>query len=621
MFTNQWLPRLKTCASRVGNGTGGAVRGAIYGVDYWVSIDPATTPDEPAIRGHAHLAKPRIAAARGESEPYAFAVHLDGRSANVTITVNDLVGAQGSIGRESISLRVMQAWSARLHPRGRDVLTSIRPMGLLAPAHDSWPVAAGCTTVFVLDVHVPSTAAAGTYAALIRVEVDGARIADIPLTLEVAPFELIANNFRAGAFGTTYAQWAGGFTGYFSEMMEMDARYGFDLAGGFFNKGNELPFRRELDGELVVDESDTRFARFDATMRSLRKFGMGDILFWNWGATGNVRQFDAVLRGAGIAGGIATAAGKQGFADILRAMKIAEREHGWPEIVVNPFDEALKNQDAVHELIAAIPLVRAASPDSRLYMTEWRPGYTRHYQSSGGHLRGRKRPRAAERAALVSSGERPRLNFQVIGSNTLDAEGRAIQDRLGGEYWHYTGGTTLSAASRFAFGFRPWIRRSEAVLLWANYKGELNGKGWTLHYVLPSEPMSRRRRAARALVIPSVRALVVREGIDDRRYIETLRYHAVRLGSQEDLVFLEQLQHNAAALLLNPEELGGADNIEGRVTDGRVLECLRDELRKRISALLASERAARTNVRLRPTGESDDFLGQPRVPCVSFSEK
>ncbi|MGE0486800.1 MAG: hypothetical protein AB7Q81_21790 [Gammaproteobacteria bacterium] len=591
-FRRQWLPGLQTCAGEPPGNARRAPRGALYGVDYWDVPDPAAVPGAAPLRGASHLAAPHLAAARGESEPYAFAVRLAERGGTVTVTIDDFAGPPGLIAREQVSLRVMQAWRARVHPRGRDDTTSLRPMALLAPARDSWPVAAGCTTVFVLDIHVPATAAPGTYRAYAHVRIDGAPIADIPLTLDVAPFELLANNFHVGAFGTTYDQWAGGFTGYYPEMIEMDARYGFDLAGAFFNKGNELPFRRTTDGRLEVDESDARFARFDATLQRLREHGMGDVVFWNWGATGNVRQFDDVLRGAGIGGGIASAAGKQGFADMLRAIKLAEGAHGWPEIVVNPFDEALKDQAAVRELIAAVPLVQAASPATRLYMTEWRPGYTRHYQSSGQQLVGRGRPRAAARAALVASGERPRLNFQVIGSNTLDAEGRAIQDLLGGEYWHYTGATTLSAASRFAFGFRPWIRRSEAVLLWANYKGELDGSGWTLHYVLPKDPQGRQHRDTRGPVVPSVRALAVREGIDDRRYIETLRYHAVRLGARDDLAFLARLQHRAAALLQNAGEIGGLDNVEGRLADGRMLERLRDDLRERISALLAAERAA-----------------------------
>ena len=72
---------------------------------------------------------------------------------------------------------------------------------------------------------------------------------------------------------------------------------------------------------------------------------------------------------------------------MCRAIKEAERRYQWPELVINPFDEALMDQDATRSVIEAMSFVHVASPDTRIYMTEWREHYTRLYQSSGRTLR------------------------------------------------------------------------------------------------------------------------------------------------------------------------------------------------------------------------------------------
>lgn len=590
-FLAHWLPGLgeplPSTPSTTSSTDVAALR--LFATDYWVEHLPDAEP--PAAPTPTRL---KLVAALGESEPLAIGVHNPGPTRALQVRVDEFRSADHRLTAEHASPRLMLPYPARAEAGDRPSPTLRRPMVLLAPTERGWTIPAGETRVVTVDVHVPLDATPGRYQSRLSITSPGAAAQHLAVELEVLPFRLKVNGFHAGAFVTTYNIWSAGFTGYYPEMIEMDARYGFNIAGGFFNKGNEIPFRRDAAGRITdVDEADPRFARFDQTMQQLARHGMGDVLFWNWGATGNVRQFNQVLRAAGAGGGIDTDAGKRGFAEVLRAIKAAERRHGWPEMVINPFDEALKDQDATREIIEAIPLVDALSPDTRLYMTEWRPGYAFHYQSSGRHLHGQGRPREQAWQALQAAGEQLRLNFEVIGSNVLSDDSRRLQDALGGQYWHYTGATQLRAETRFAFGFRPWIQRSESVLMWANYKGSFDGAGWTLHYVMPLDPDGRRNRNTRGPVIPSVRALAVREGIDDRKYIETLRYHAWRLGSQADLQYLVDLAQRARALLLNARDIGGLENVEGRIAGGAVLDEMRAEVRARILALLAREAAAK----------------------------
>ncbi len=553
----------------------------IFPTKYWKTVSTDYIP--PSDLRHADPVK--MVAAQGESEPIAIGVRSNNRPHTISIIHSDFTGPTGTLSAKHVTNRLMLAYRAEISSRHTPYGTEVRPMVLLKTPNNQWLFPADHSMTYVVDFHVPSALPAGIYQGNVSVLADGIVLKDIATTLQVLPFRLKTNNFHAGAFGTTFNIWEGGFSGYTTEMMEMDSRYGFNLAGGFFNKGNEIPFRRRGDYEVIIDTKDPKFRKFNTTMRTMRRYGMGDVAFWNWGASGKVFQFNNVLKSAGFSG-IETIDGKKGFAAICAALKAAEREHGWPEFVINPFDEALKDQDAVREIIAAVPYVRVGSPSTRLYMTEWRPGYSRLYQSSGHFLRGNKRPRKLEQIALFLSRETARLNFDVIGSNTLDDSARILQDSLGGELWHYGGANNLNAQARLTFGVIPWAIRAEAALMWANYKGDLNGKGWTLHFAMPLDPHGRRNRNTRGPIVPSVRAVAVREGIDDRRYIETLRYFATIGGSQKDLDYLKNLEKRARNLISNPNTVGGINNSEIVTNRESEMDEIRTEIQNRITALL-----------------------------------
>ena len=530
----------------------------------------------------------RLIAALGESEPFLLGVRSLDSSRSVKLLLSAFESEQGTIGIDNVSIRLALAYPAYQYAGKRKYRLVERPMVLVVPPEEVWEFPPYTSHAYLIDLHIPLGTSPGLYKGTLSVVVDNLPEQNIQLDLKVLPFRLRQNGFNAGAFGIAHDLWAGGFTGYYPEMMEMDSRYGFNLAGAFYNKGQEIPFSRDGDGVLIVDTNDDRFVRLDATLGRLGKYGMGGVVFWNWGGSGKVKQFNAVLKAAGFPG-IETPAGKLGFAEICAAIKSAEQRHGWPEIVINPFDEALKDQDATRAIIEAIPLVKRYSPKTRLYMTEWHDGYTRLYQSSGATLGGKQRPRESEYSRLLRSGEQPRLNFDVIGSNVLSRESRALQMQLGGEYWHYTTVNRLSPQARFAYGLQPYAVKSESALTWANYKGGLDGKGWTLHYAMPDLADGRKKRNTRGPVIASPRAIAVREGIDDRRYIETLRYHAMRLESQENLAFLDELSLRIARELRD-RRLGGSDNLEAEIADETFMQGVRGELIGRIESLLEAER-------------------------------
>lgn len=450
---------------------------------------------------------------------------------------------------------------------------AFRPMVLLKPPKGVWTFPPNWSMSYLLDVHVPRDQAPGLYKGTVTVKAGGKLVREFGLEIEVLPFKLKTNNFHAGAYGTTCGLWAGGFTGYYPEMIEMDARWGYNLAGAFFNKGQEIPFKKTADGGLEVDPDHPKFKVFNETMALLTRHGMGkgQVAFWCWGSSGSVAQFNNVLAAAGYPA-IQTAEGKQGFALVCKAIKEAEKKYGWPEFVINPFDEALKNKAAAADVAAAMPLVQQLSPETRIYMTEWREGYTRTYQTFG-----------------AADGQ-PRLNFHVMGANTLSEAGRALQDSLGGEFWVYMMLQNVDPQGRFAQGFGPYIVRAETSLIWANYFAGaplygLDGSGgWTLHYLMPLNPGD--KSSTRGPVIASCRSPLARAGIDDRKYIETLKYYARKNKSADDLKYLDGLPARCRALAGDLKNIGGIDNVDAKVVNADGFQKIRIELRDRILKLV-----------------------------------
>jgi hypothetical protein len=582
-FLSDYWPSLKR-RYEAGGMPDSAESGHKPGLSVFITpITKAILPNYIPTAGELKHEQINLFAAVGESEAFSLGIRNLSGARSVSIQVTDLVNGDMTLQAEIVTNRLVLAYTANMYTGNRQYRPAIRPMVLIKPPGNKWRFPPYTTHNYFLDVHVPDDAKAGFYTGRVLVKTAGKLHTSIILRLEVLPFKLRVNGFHAGAYGTTYDIWEGGFFGYYPEMIEMDSRYGFNMAGGFFNKDGEIPFKRTELGELVVDDQHPKFLKFNKTMQTMKSYGMGDVAFWNWGGSGNVKQFNNVLEKAGIPG-IHTEAGKTGFSEVCRAIKLAERNFGWPELVINPYDEALMDQDATREIIESIPYVRKRSPDTRLYMTEWREHYARLYQSSGKTLKGGQRPGWPEYIKLLVSLERPRKNFDVIGANRLSSESRDLQNSLRGEYWHYTGVTRMGPQVRYAYGFKPYIVDAEAAMVWANYKGTLDGKGRTFHYVMPDLADGRKRRNTRGPVISSPRAIAAREGIDDRKYIETLRYYAHEANSGEDFEFLDKL-HERSRKLAQIDDIGGIENRQAIVTQSETFQLLREELKERILVL------------------------------------
>ncbi len=186
-----------------------------------------------------------LAAAKGEYEPISFVIRSDERLTAVRLEPTRLIGKSGVLSANTLDVRVVKVWyqatgawkseyrlgeGAQLVPElllhddslvrvDRTTRTNFLrldfpkgsryvsvtdphiPSGRVNPPNSAFPVRDANhllplilepheTKQFWLTVHVPATAAAGTYDGSLRLSADGNLLAEIPLHVEVLPFAL-----------------------------------------------------------------------------------------------------------------------------------------------------------------------------------------------------------------------------------------------------------------------------------------------------------------------------------------------------------------------------------------------------------------------------------------------
>jgi hypothetical protein len=244
----------------------------------------------------------------------------------------------------------------------------------------------------------------------------------------------------------------------------------------------------------------------------------------------------------------------------LREVWQHARQHAWPELIFTPFDEPAKwTQDRGgagtwirSHFEEACALIRQAAPGAKIY-------------GSMHHAHG-----------IVFL---PVLD--IFCTNAIDEDeqlGEKVR-RAGKEFWQYRGGTAGAAGrpdlARSTFGFFFNAYDSRGHLVWAyNWGARFDtsrGRHWLMAWPTPFD------------VIPTPFYEGLREGLDDRRYVETLK----RLAQERGVEITDFL----AALDAEARQLGAA-NGQGAAGDfwlharaSRRLDQLRQRVIENILAL------------------------------------
>ncbi len=411
----------------------------------------------------------RAFATPGEYEPVTVAIRALEPLKNVRVEVGDLAADAGTIPARAIEVREVRCWPQRI---GSSWSKEYRAMPELLELFQSVGIAADTTQEFWLTIHVPDDAA-GTYAGPVRLTADGGRQWEATLTLEVLPFRLAKAERPVGMY---WRDEQGGPERLDQQIRDM-------LAHGITAVTlSRKPTIENVDGKLVMDASELL-----VFLQHLKQMGIDGPIPYYPGLEGLVKRafpdggFDAL------------------YVEAIRQLEEVSSRDDTPKLLHYPVDE-IGNSDERGEKAAHLCSLIAQVPGATSYIT------VNNYEA----------------------GEKWGDGFDIWCGNIEYAaeQERRLLER-GKRYMRY-GPAYLNSCrkARNSSGFGFYRRPAEAQYYW-HYQAfnrdpfnDFDGtaRDWCAAYPGPDGP------------IPTLDWEAIREGIDDLRYIATLK----QLASQAE---------------------------------------------------------------------------------------
>lgn len=409
-------------------------------------------------------------AAAGEYEPATVAIRALQPLTNVRVEVGDLSSGAATIPASAIEVRRVHIWPQRI---GSSWGTEWRNVPEMLELFESVNVDADSAQQFWLTVHVPEDAQAGNYTAPVRVIADSGAW-ETELRLTVLPFALEPAERVVGMY------WRD--TRVEGERMDMQLRDMF-AHGVTAVTSNTYPVVENVDGELKIDTSELL-----ALMRHLHEMGLTGPVPFNPGLEGRIRrafpeasteQFERLY-----------------IEGITELQKVSAREDT-PTLLYYPVDEIGNHEDRGRKANYLCGLIGRV------------PGTT-SYITVNNYAAGEKWGDTFD----IWCGNIP---YTVEQEQALLARGKRYM-RYGPAYLN----DCRQARNSSGFGF--YRRPAEAMYYW-HYQAlsgdpfnDFDGtaRDWCAAYPGEDGP------------IPTLDWESIREGIDDMRYIATLKALAAR---------------------------------------------------------------------------------------------
>ncbi|MCX7805032.1 MAG: hypothetical protein N3A38_07550 [Planctomycetota bacterium] len=536
-----------------------------YARAYYDWIYPNSAPRKGEAGAPVH-----VLMARNEIEPGAFGVYAREDIEGVEYSISELKGPTGKLECE---IRCYAAEYA-LEP-GKDA-----PVWSPQRLWRAFPVSIkkGRSAWFYFTVRtLGDKSLPGKYEGTISIRA-GAKTAGLPLKVEVLPIKLLTMDEAGLGMG-------GCVTGLATEQeLETMRENNHNIVNLWF-AGAQPGMKREGD-RLVLD-----FYYFDDWMKRARDHGVGRIVWFLGGNPNGYPETLSIERDLYSVWGLGSKEEffrKMGTAEQrgkileevktpyrlwLQAMVAHAKEAGWPELIFTPFDEpakwaypeprAEKNRKFAigcgpwirDHFKAACALIHEAVPGTKVYISMHRNFYREVHGTKG------------------RVGEIFIPDVDIVCTNAID-EDHELGDkvrRAGKEFWQYGGG----ASRRYGYGFYFAAWDSRGSLCWAYNWGKrfdiTEGSNWLYAWYSPFGTIQ----------TPIYHEL--REGWDDRRYLETAKAAAKAAGA-DITPLIKQIREETLA----DRGKGGRDLVNDFWEEGRTaskMDAWRGMLAKKIMEL------------------------------------
>lgn len=436
-----------------------------------------------------------ITATPGEYEPVSFCIRSLQSIRNLRVSNSALESDGARIPDHHVDLRIV-----RYMPRAVDLARktyALRPVYLEKRA--SIDLSQPKTAQYWLTISIPRDQPAGTYRARIRIEADDVPPSNVALRVEVLPFHLEEPptifgmyHLLSGTWRSTYHHLPGAIDLHAEDM----AAHGMN---GVITYGTPNVVRDDdglrIDFEKVSDLWSLPIS-FADQVRAYLRAGLNRHISWYIG--------DLELKSKRLAFKAGSPAYKQAYAQIVRAWESYREAQGWPEFSYHPHDEIDASDARTHD--GAMHLQMFRDMNLKTMMT---------YIGLGDR---RKRTL-------------PLVDIANYAGDVFRAEFVDERRAPDAEIWAYSGSATYGLdpkGDRYFFGLFGNAIAADGVTQWAYQWPDpswnkdamdapfkpLMGGGGPGHYYSYGTPDG---------LLNTIGFEGMREGIDDAKYIHTLR--------------------------------------------------------------------------------------------------
>jgi len=440
-----------------------------------------------------------INACPGEYEPATFSLHALRSLRDISIQASPLRGSGGTIEPYNIDIRSVRYMPWKGQGRwGTFQSTLLEDAPLLLEKRDSRQIEKNKNQTFWITVHTPDNLPPGRYHGNVNIKA-GPAILELPLTVEVYPFKL------AEPVGITFAMYARMRPDphWIAETFADMRAHGLTTLALAGNSGLDMKVK---DDSVVINF--TGDSPLELNMQGYRKAGFTEPMHWLMSG-----DFPRICAKIG-------PLDSEPFARAYRQLILQLIEHGqasgWPEIIFQPVDEAFEHETALPRMLRLMQILKSIP----------------HLRTEADGMNGKWHNFSEEAYRLtdvINLHDGPMLDRHkpVDMCAWWKFYSRAVNDSK--LIWFYN--IDLSAwhpePVRFMTGFGLWKSRAHGIIEWA-YMWPVKPEDSLAVYSQPSAFLYRYPAAPGISGGPTIGYEMVREGIDDYRYLLTLEKYLDR---------------------------------------------------------------------------------------------
>lgn len=456
---------------------------AVYERNYMDLKNPNFSKDD--------LKTMKLSMAAGEYEPIVFAIFAVEDLNGLKIDSSDLVDAKGNlINKANIDIRSVTDVPTK---RGKKQVFTLEP--ILLERFNSLYIKKNGYKIFWLTIFIPLDTPPGDYAGEIYIKPSNKAESFVELKINVLPFVLQKPPVNFGIYYDIDSRWKGFYPQSFKRDLIDIREHGLTTLTIYF--APKINFENEV---LDIDFSKGAYCSpfgFDEFMTEYVKAGFNapspflGVWYPLMGELENTTGFSLYSEEF-----------DNYYAEALKLIEERRIKMGWPEFLYSPEDEPANNEKKMQKVKHYLALIKKTLPHNRTYLT----------------LNGL-------RLALNEGKELdPWLDvrcYAFFNKTLIDETVNA-----GDELWIYNGGSETkdkALLDRYFYGFFAMKTRAKGVMQWV-YQWPIS------HNSIPSNELFEQGEQGWYYTYPSCDGPVptqyweaLREGIDDAKYIYTLR--------------------------------------------------------------------------------------------------